>query len=114
VSCEGAGVACPLTATVQARLDALTSQDYFGDAPPLGVCSEDYITATQNGFNNAPEVLSAVAGSNGSVTVVILRDLGGKPNLTAVMTETNGTWLASDLASGTGPSASIFSAKPSC
>jgi hypothetical protein len=112
-SCEGAGVACPLTAQVQARLDALRTQGYFGDAPPLGVCAEDYITGTQNGFNNAPQVLSAVAGANGSVTVVIQRVLG-RPNLTAVMNEINGTWLASDLASGTGPSASIFSAKPNC
>jgi hypothetical protein len=30
------------------------------------------------------------------------------------MTLQNGVWLATDLASGTGPSASIFSAKPNC
>ena len=110
-SCAGAAVACPLTASVQARLDALRSQLYFSDG---GGCGEDYITATQNGFNNAPQVLSADAATNGSVTVVMQRDLGGKPNLSAVMTETNGKWLASDLASGTGPSASIFSVKPNC
>jgi hypothetical protein len=30
------------------------------------------------------------------------------------MTPENSTWLATDLASGTGPSSSIFSAKPNC
>ncbi|HEX9095508.1 MAG TPA: hypothetical protein VF990_05335 [Candidatus Dormibacteraeota bacterium] len=104
---------CPLSTKVEARLDALRSQGYFGDAPPSGVCAEEYITHTQNGLNNRPEVLSAIAGANGSVTVVIQR-AAGLPNLTAVMTIENGAWLASDLSSGTGPSASIFSAKPNC
>jgi hypothetical protein len=109
--CSNSGwAACPLTTQVEARLDALRSQRYFSDG---GGCGEDYITATQNGFNNAPQVLSAVAGANASVTVVIQRRLG-QPNLTATMTETNATCLASDLASGIGPSASIFSAKPNC
>jgi hypothetical protein len=31
-----------------------------------------------------------------------------------VMSIENGTWLASDLASGTGAAASIFAAKPNC
>ena len=104
--------ACPLSVTVKARLAGLRTGGYFADTPP-GVCGEDYISGTQNGFNNAPQVLSAVVGANGGVTVVIQR-APGRSNLTAVMTETNGTWLASDLASGTGPSASIFSAKPNC
>jgi hypothetical protein len=56
---------------------------------------------------------TCLEGANGGVTVVIQRT-PGRSNLTAVMTETSGTWLASDLASGTGPSASIFSAKPNC
>jgi hypothetical protein len=30
------------------------------------------------------------------------------------MTKQNGTWLASDLASGAGPAASIFSTNPNC
>jgi hypothetical protein len=47
------------------------------------------------------------------VTVVIKRGLP-PPNLTAAMTLANGIWLASDLASGTGPMASILSAKPNC
>ena len=102
--------ACPLSATVKARLADLISRGYFGD---VGGCGEEYISHTQNGFNNAPMALSAVAEANGSVIVVIQRT-PGQPNLTAVMTETNTTWLASDLASGTGPSASIFSAKPNC
>jgi hypothetical protein len=102
--------ACPLTAAVKARLADLTSKGYFGD---VGGCGEEYISHTQNGFNKAPVALSAVAGANGSVIVVIQR-APGQPNLAAVMSEANHTWLASDLASGTGPSASIFSAKPNC
>jgi hypothetical protein len=105
-------VACPLSATVKARLAALESSFYFSDASP-GSCGEEYISGTQNGLNNAPHVLSAVAEGNGSVTVVIQRG-PSSPYLTAVMTMQNGTWLASDLASGTGPAASIFSAKPNC
>jgi hypothetical protein len=101
---------CPLSTEVEARLDLLRSQGYFSD---VGGCGEEYITHTQNGLNNGPEVLSAIAGANGSVTVVIQR-APGLPNLTAVMTIENGTWLASDLASGSGPAASIFSAKPNC
>ena len=105
--------ACPLSGTVKARLAALTSSGYFGDTPP-GKCGEEYITGTQNGLSQAPAVLSAVAQSNGSVTVVIQRAPSSPPNLTAVMTDQSGTWLATDLASGTGSSASIFSAQPSC
>jgi hypothetical protein len=104
--------ACPLSAAVKARLADLISRLYFSSGPS-GHCGEEYISGTQNGFNNAPKVLSAVAGSNGSVTVVIERG-PSQPNLTAVMTIENGMWLASDLASGTGPSASIFSAMPNC
>jgi hypothetical protein len=105
--------ACPLSATVKARLASLTSSGYFADVPP-GRCGEEYISGTQNGLNQAPTALSAVAQSNGSVTVVIQRGPSSPPNLTAVMTDQDGTWLATDLASGTGPSASIFSAQPSC
>jgi len=35
-------------------------------------------------------------------------------NFTATMVDGNGAWLATDLASGTGPSASIFSSRPNC
>jgi hypothetical protein len=104
--------ACPLSATVKARLASLTSGGYFADVPP-GKCGEEYISGTQNGLNEAPTVSSALAESNGSVTVVIQR-ASGQPSLTAVMTEQNSKWLASDLASGSGPSASIFSAQPNC
>jgi hypothetical protein len=105
--------ACPLSVTVKARLAELTSSGYFGDTPP-GKCGEEYISGTQNGLSQAPTALSAVAESNGSVTVVIHRGPSSPPSLTAVMTDQNGTWLATDLASGTGASASIFSAQPSC
>jgi hypothetical protein len=103
---------CPLSPTVKARLAALTSQNYFNSGP-YGHCGGDFISNSTNGLFKAPEVLSAVAESNGSVTVVIQR-VTSIPNLTAVMTKGNDTWLATDLASGTGPSASIFSAKPNC
>jgi hypothetical protein len=55
----------------------------------------------------------ATAGSNGTVIVVIDRG-SPPPNLTATMTLDNGVWRATDLASGAGPAASIFSAKPNC
>ena len=103
---------CPFEAKVKARLASLGSSGFFSDAPP-GVCGEDYITGTQNGLNTEPKVLSAVAGANGSVTVVIQRG-PPPPDFTVTMTNESGTWLASDLASGTGPSASVFSAKPNC
>jgi hypothetical protein len=101
---------CPLSANVKARLVCLDSTRFGSD---VNGCGEDYISGTQNGMFNAPKVLSASAENNGNVTVVIQR-IPLRPNLTAVMTEGNGVWLATDLASGTGPSASIFSAKPNC
>jgi hypothetical protein len=102
--------ACPMSAAVKARLADLISGGYFGD---IGGCGEEYISSTQNGLNNAPTVLSAVDGGNGSVTVVIQRG-PAQPHLTAVMAQQQGAWLASDLASGSGPEASLFSAKPNC
>ena len=104
--------ACPFAPVLIARLNHLSSIQYFGDAPP-GVCGEDYITGTQNGLFVAPQALSATGNANGSVTVVIRRG-PPPPDFTVTMTLENGTWLATDLASGTGPSASIFSAKPNC
>jgi hypothetical protein len=105
--------ACPFTPGLITRLNTLTRSGYFGDAPPSGVCGENYITGTQNGLFAAPQIFSATANEDGSVTVVIKRG-PPPPDLTATMTHVNGTWLASDLASGTGPSASIFSVKPNC
>jgi hypothetical protein len=102
--------ACPLSTSIKTRLADLTSKGYFGD---VGGCGEEYISGTQNGLNNAPMVLSGVASGNGGVTVVIQRG-PAQPHLTAVMTKETGSWLASDLASGIGPMASIFSAKPNC
>jgi hypothetical protein len=102
--------ACPFSVAVIARLNYLSSIGFGSDVTG---CAEDYITGTQNGLFVAPQVLSAVTDANGSVTVVIQRG-PPPPNFTATMTLENGTWLATDLASGTGPSASIFSAKPNC
>jgi len=104
--------ACPFAPALIDRLNYLSSIGFFGDAPP-GVCGEDYITGTQNGLFVAPQVLSAVAGASGSVTVVIQRG-PPPPNLTVTETLANGLWVVSDLASGTGPAASVFSAKPNC
>jgi len=104
--------ACPLSASVKARLTELTSANYFNTAPG-GHCAGDFISNSTNGIFRAPAVLSAVAETNGNVTVVIHRETM-IPTLTAVMAMENDRWLATDLASGTGPSASIFSASPNC
>jgi hypothetical protein len=101
--------ACPLTGPVQDRLAALTTIGFFGD----GACAEEYISGTQNGLSSAPKVVSAAMEADGSVSVVIKRE-DTRPDLTAVMSLQGDAWLASDLASGTGPAASIFSTKPNC
>jgi hypothetical protein len=105
--------ACPFTAALIARLKQLSSSGYFGDAPPSGVCGEDYLTGTQNGLFAAPQILSTTANPDGTVSAVIQRG-SSVPNLTATLSLDGSAWLASDLASGSGPSASIFSAKPNC
>jgi hypothetical protein len=102
--------ACPLTGPVKDRLAALTSSGFFGDA---GGCGEEYISGTQNGLPSPPQVVSEHMEADGSVSVVIKRE-ASRPNLTAVMSLEGDAWLASDLASGTGPAASIFSSKPNC
>jgi len=101
---------CPFSPAVKAGLTHMTSVGFGGDATG---CGEDYITGTQNGLMIAPRVLSAIADSNGNVTVVIQRG-PPPPNFTVTMTSENGHWVASDLASGSGPAASMFSAKPNC
>lgn len=60
-----------------------------------------------------PQVLSAVADANSNVTVIIQRG-PPPPDFTVTMSRENGKWVATDLASGTGPAASLFSAKPNC
>jgi hypothetical protein len=105
--------ACPFAPALIARLNYLSSTGYFGDAGPAGVCGEDYLTATQNGLFAAPQILSATGEADGTVAVVIDRG-SPQPNLTVTMAQEMGAWLATDLASGAGPSASIFSAKPNC
>jgi hypothetical protein len=104
---------CPFAPALIARLNYVSSTGYFGDAPPSGVCAEDYITGDQNGLFAAPLLLSATPPGDGSVVVVIKRGLQ-LPNFTVTMNLANAVWLASDLASGSGSSASIFSAKPNC
>jgi hypothetical protein len=100
-----------LSPAVTARVDALRGSGYFGDR----VCAEEYLTGTQNGLPAAPAVVSARGNAGGTVTVVIRRPATPAPSdLTVVMTHRNGVWLASDLASGSGPSASIFATKPHC
>ena len=100
-----------LSPAVTARLDALRGSGYFSDR----ACAEEYLTGTQNGLPAAPTVLSAHEDAGGTVTVVIRRPATpAPPDLTVVMTHRNGVWLATDLASGSGPSASIFATKPHC
>jgi len=101
---------CPFSAAVVAGLNHLTTSGFGSDATG---CGEEYITGTQNGLTRAPQVLSALAQADGSVTVIIQRG-PTTPNFTVTMTRENGKWVASDLASGTGPNASLFSAKPNC
>jgi hypothetical protein len=100
-----------LAPAVRDRLSALGNQGYFRDQ--AGACGEDYITHTQNGLYTEPTVSSTTPAADGSVTVVIRRapDI---PNLTAIMKNETGAWLATDLQSGTGPNASIFAAQPNC
>jgi hypothetical protein len=100
-----------LSAAVTSRLEALRGSGYFSDR----VCAEDYLTGTQNGLPAAPTVRSAHGDTAGTVTVVIRRPATpAPPDLTVVMAQRNGVWLVADLASGTGPSASIFATKPHC
>lgn len=101
---------CPFSADVKSRLDELSSMGFGSDVPPG--CAEDYITGTQNGLFAAPQVVMAVANADGSVTVVIHR--GSPPDFTVTMKMVNGAWVATDVASGSGPSASVFSTKPNC
>jgi hypothetical protein len=111
----GPSSASHMSAQVNTRLGVLQRTGFFSDG--AGGCGIDYISHTQNGLVIAPVVVSAIPSADGSVTVVIHRQGSGDvvlPNLTAVMTIEGGTWLASDLASGTGAAASIFSAKPNC
>lgn len=103
----------PVSAEVRARWLELNQKGYFSDQD--GKCGEDYITGNQFGLVTEPKVTSTQANPDGTVTVVIARTpKPPPPDLTVTMTYQNGKWLATDLASGTGPSASIFSAKPNC
>jgi hypothetical protein len=105
--------ACPFSPEIIARLNVLTSSGYFGDAPPAGVCGENYITGTQNGLFTAPQILSSTADGLGIVVVVIKRG-PPPPDFTVTMSLIGAHWLATNLASGTGSSASIYADKPNC
>jgi hypothetical protein len=100
-----------LSPEVIARMAALHRSGYFSDR----VCAAEYFTGTQNGLDNAPTIVSAHGDAGGTVTVVIRRPVTPvRPDLMLVMTRRNGVWLATELATGGGPSASIFAAKPNC
>jgi hypothetical protein len=99
-----------LSSEVKARLAALASTGYFSDG---GDCGEDYLTGTQNGLSTEPSVVSSVGEADGRVAVEIKRGAMA-PHLTALMANQGGAWVAVDLQSGSGPSASIFSTKPNC
>ena len=104
---------CPLSAAVKDRLVALDRANYFYSGPG-GRCAGDFISNSTNGLQKEPSVISAVAGSNGTVTVVIERANTSIPNLTAVMSREDQRWVAIDLQSGSGPSASVFATNPNC
>ena len=100
-----------LSRDVAARLAALHGSGYFS----ARVCAADYFTGSQNLLDAAPTVVSANRDASGTVTVVLRRPVTpARPDLTLVMTHRNGVWVATELATGSGPSASIFSAKPNC
>jgi hypothetical protein len=111
----GPSSASHMSAQLNTRFGVLQQAGFFSDA--AGGCGIDYISHTQNGLFIAPAVVSTTLRADSSVTVAIHRQ-GSEgvvlPDLTAVMTDDNGTWLAADLASGTGAAASIFSASPNC
>jgi hypothetical protein len=100
-----------LSRDIVARLAALHNSGFFSDR----VCPVDYFTGTQQLLEAAPTIVSARGDAGGTVTVVIRRPVTpARPDLTLVMSQRNGVWLATQLASGSGPSASIFAAKPNC
>jgi len=101
----------PLAPAVKARLAYLNRVNYFDDRH----CGESYLDGTQFGLLTQPKVVSATPNADGTVTVVIARKVTPPPpQLTVVMTYKGGSWWVTDLASGTGSSASIFAAKPNC
>lgn len=100
-----------LSRDVVARLAALHNIGYFSDR----VCAADYFTGSQNLLPAAPTVVSAHGDAGGTVTVVIRRPVSPpRPDLTVVMSRDNGVWRAIQLATGEGPSSSIFAARPNC
>lgn len=105
--------ACPLSKAVKDRLATLDRSNYFYSGPG-GHCGGDFISNSTNGLQTEPRVVSALADASAHVTVVIERANTQIPELTAVMSKEGSKWLATDLASGSGPNASIFSANPNC
>jgi len=106
--------ATPMSYGLHARLTQLQNGWFFTDGPK-GHCGEDYIDGGQNGLMAAPTVLSVRANADGTVTVVVRRiPKDASRDLTVVMTKVGGRWYATDLQSGTGPNASIYSKVPNC
>jgi hypothetical protein len=101
----------PVSSRLRDRLLYLTNHGYFADTK----CGEDYVDGNQVGLTRAPTVISADPNPDGTVTVVIRGYLNDAyRDLTVVMSQTDGAWLAIDLRRGTGPNASIFSDQPNC
>jgi len=102
-----------MTPALRDRLFALRKNNWFDDSH----CGEDYLVGGQVSMPSAPTVRSATASPDGTVLVVVRRPQSPPPatrDLGVVMTYVNGTWLASDLRVGTGPTSSVFSSAPRC
>jgi len=101
----------PMSPDLLARLVSLQRQGWFDDRH----CGEDYVSGTQTEWPQAPTVAAAYARPDGTVTVVVRPHPVTRPrDLTVTMARIDGRWLATDLARGTGPHASIFAPSPSC
>ncbi len=101
----------PLSAQLRSRLAVLTARDWFSDQH----CGENYIDGNQVGLTRAPTVVSAIGEPGGTVQVVLRGYLNSEHrDLIVVMSEVDGSWLATDLRRGHGADASIFSAQPAC
>lgn len=101
----------PMSDRLRARLVSLQAQDWFDDRH----CREDYVTGNQTGSTQAPRIASSSGTTDGTVTVVIRPYPVTRPrDLTVVLSRDGASWQVTDLARGTGPHASIFSAAPNC
>jgi hypothetical protein len=100
-----------LSIRLRERLAWLTAHDYFSDMN----CGENYIDGNQVGLTRAPKAVSVTPNHDGTVTVVIRGYLNSAyRDLVVVMSQGDGSWLATDLRRGEGPDASVFSDRPNC